>query len=102
MMFAMTYDEIPYILLLDVFAGGTLAVLLSLLLGGHLRNLLIGQTPLEQKFGVVVENEKSYYERFQEAFGPPSVQWLIPMPLAYDAVSPFMWEQYRKEGKKEE
>lgn len=100
-MFAVFHSGIPYMLLFDVFAGGTLAMLLCILLFDHLRNLFIGRTPLEQTFNVVIETEKTHYERFQEAFGPPSINWILPVPPSYDTVSPFMWEQYRKEEKKD-
>lgn len=93
----------PYMLVFDIFAGGTLAVLLGILVGGHIHNILVGRTPLEDTFGIVVENDKSRLERFMEVFGPPSLKWILPIPLGYDEVSPFIWEKYRntQETKKE-
>lgn len=104
--FAMVFIEettsFPYMLAFDIFAGGTLAVLLGILVGGHIRNILVGRTPLEEKFGIVVETDKSYSERLQEVFGPPSIRWILPIPLGYDEVSPFIWEKYRKQDKQKE
>lgn len=77
-------------------------MLLGILVGGHIRNILVGRTPLEEKFGIVVETDKSYSERLQEVFGPPSIRWILPIPLGYDEVSPFIWEKYRKQDKQKE
>ena len=97
------HASFPYVLVFDIFAGGTLAVILGLLVSGHILGILSGRTLLEERFDIVVETEKTGYERFQEVFGPPSIRWILPIPLGFDEVSPFIWEKYRKsdESKKD-
>jgi len=87
---------------LDVFVGGSLALLVAGLFIIQLNHVLIGRTALELEFGIVTESALTRYERLTEVFGPLSIHWILPTPLAYEAMSPFRWEEFRKKPPSEE
>lgn len=96
MIFIDEWKSFPYILLMDVLTGGTLGIILCVLLGAQIYHILIGQTGLEFKFGIQgMEKDKTKWQRWIGVFGPPSVLWLLPTPLGFEDGSPFAWEHLR-------
>jgi hypothetical protein len=96
MIFIGKFESFPHYLALDIFIGGTLAVLVGILLATQVNHILIGRTALELELNIVVEDSLTKYERLMEVFGPLSIHWVLPTLLPYDAVSPFRWEEFRK------
>jgi hypothetical protein len=87
-------------LYLDIFVGFSLGLFLMVLVGIHLYHIFSGQTVIELEFQIRIENSLTWFERLEEVFGPPSIRWILPVPLGYDEVSAFSWEKYRVSNKK--
>jgi hypothetical protein len=96
MIFIGSFESFPHHLVLDIFVGGTVAVLVGALFAVQFNHILIGRTALELELNIVVEDSLTKYERLTEVFGPFSIHWVLPTLLPYEAVSPFKWEKFRK------
>lgn len=89
------FDSFPFFLAFNVLVGVSLSFLLGVFLFQQLNTVFKGKTTLELLYDVDFKDGLTKYQRFQEVFGPPSIDWLIPRPLRYEFASPFQWEKYR-------
>jgi hypothetical protein len=96
LIFVIPFPDFPSFLLMDAFVGISLAILAGMILGVHLYQLLVGRTTMEFDLNIRITDGLTPYQRFQDVFGPPSAQWILPTPLDYAAVSPFKWEYLRR------
>ena len=96
------FDSFPFFLAFNCLVGFSLSLLLAVFLVQQLRTVFVGKTTFELLFEVDYVDGLTKYERFQEVFGPPSIDWIFPTPLRYEYTSPFQWEEYRSKGHKKE
>lgn len=89
------FDSFPFFLAFNVLVGVSLSFLLGVFLFQQLSSAFKGKTTIELLYDVRFEDGLTKYERFQQVFGPPSIDWLIPRPLRYEFANPFQWEKYR-------
>ena len=100
------YQWFPINLILDIFGSTTAPVFLGILLYQQIQHILEGQTTLEDEFNIQIKTNNTKLQNFEEVFGPPSFDWIIPTPTPY-SISAFQWEHLRppedsKENKEEQ
>ncbi|OHT01879.1 DHHC zinc finger domain containing protein [Tritrichomonas foetus] len=97
------FTSFPIFLVLNCFVGASLALFLGILLYQQISTMLKGRTIMEELCEIRFTDGLTKYQRFQEVFGPPSLDWIIPRPLPFKYVNAFQWEKYRTiESKKSE
>lgn len=84
-------------LLFDLFSGGSLCVLLAILLVTNVQILLSGRTTIEDMYSIDLKMPGlTKYDHFVSIFGPPSIDWLKPEVTSYQQITAFDWEKYRE------
>lgn len=90
------FESLPYPLLFNGFAGGSLIIILGFLLYEQIKTIFTGKTVLETEFKIPYESKLSKYERFCEIFGKKRKDWFLPFPLSFEDTCGFKWEKDRK------